>query len=415
MATKLSLAIIITLLAALHQTTAAQTVHVVGDGLGWLVPPGGPIAYSTWADTQTFAVGDTLGTIARHCPLGQKLAINVTGGAPGPAPSSPPSTPSAPVPASERAPVSYAVGDGLGWFVPPGGELFYAAWAANKTFVLGDTLVFNFENGTQNVAVVTKAVYDSCDTNSTIALLTTSPATIALTTTGDHYFTSTYARHCGLGQKLTVSVIGDGSSGPTASPAPIPPPPPPSAPVPTPPRAPITYVVGDRLGWLVPPGGAIAYSTWAYDKTFIVGDTLVFNFPNGTQDVAVVSQAAFVSCDTNTNATVYTVSPVEITLTTPGKHYYTSTYRRHCNLGQQLAIDVIAASGTATSLTPSSTSPESPPSTTTTTTTTTTTESLASASTAGGPIPPPTSSAPSYTVAGFFCVTLLSIATAVLF
>lgn len=47
--------------AALLQTSVAETVHVVGDGLGWLVPPGGKIAYETWANMQTFVVGDVLG------------------------------------------------------------------------------------------------------------------------------------------------------------------------------------------------------------------------------------------------------------------------------------------------------------------------------------------------------------------
>lgn len=61
MAKTLTLAIFVTtILAALHQTTVAQELHVVGDSLGWIVPPGGPIAYSTWASLQTFNVGDIL-------------------------------------------------------------------------------------------------------------------------------------------------------------------------------------------------------------------------------------------------------------------------------------------------------------------------------------------------------------------
>ena len=127
--------------------------------------------------------------------------------------------------------------------------------------------VFNFVKGAQDVAEVSKAAFESCDTTTTITVLTTSPAKITLTTAGDHFFTSTYPRHCGLGQKLAISVMGT-----TASPAP--PPPPPTPAVPAPPVPPMTYIVGDDLGWLVPPGGEIAYSTWAYNKTFIVGDTL---------------------------------------------------------------------------------------------------------------------------------------------
>ena len=63
MAKALNLAVVLTIAlvaTTLQQTTVAQKLHVVGDRLGWIVPPGGPIAYSTWADLQTFTVGDIL-------------------------------------------------------------------------------------------------------------------------------------------------------------------------------------------------------------------------------------------------------------------------------------------------------------------------------------------------------------------
>ncbi|XVF86451.1 hypothetical protein PTKIN_Ptkin18bG0041300 [Pterospermum kingtungense] len=123
----------------LMQFTAAQTVHLAGDDLGWTVPSN-KSAYSTWAASNRFIVGDilvfnfttnehdvlqvpkasfdacsddnrignmmtdgpakvTLGTAGEHyyictigngryCQLGQKLAITVsaTSGSPLPAP-----------------------------------------------------------------------------------------------------------------------------------------------------------------------------------------------------------------------------------------------------------------------------------------------------------------------------------------
>lgn len=57
----LRLAMLAIAAATLLQITVAQTTHIVGDALGWLVPPGGPIVYRVWADSQTFAVGDVLG------------------------------------------------------------------------------------------------------------------------------------------------------------------------------------------------------------------------------------------------------------------------------------------------------------------------------------------------------------------
>lgn len=44
------------------QSSIAQTRHVVGDALGWTIPPNGAAAYTTWASQQNFTVGDSLGT-----------------------------------------------------------------------------------------------------------------------------------------------------------------------------------------------------------------------------------------------------------------------------------------------------------------------------------------------------------------
>lgn len=35
-----------------------------------------------------------------------------------------------------------------------------------------------------------------------------------------------------------------------------------------------TYTVGDELTWTTPPGGEIAYSTWARSKSFNIGDVI---------------------------------------------------------------------------------------------------------------------------------------------
>lgn len=49
-------------IAALLQSLLAQTDYVVGDALGWVIPPG-PSVYTTWAANKTFTVGDTLGKV----------------------------------------------------------------------------------------------------------------------------------------------------------------------------------------------------------------------------------------------------------------------------------------------------------------------------------------------------------------
>ncbi|KAK9947542.1 hypothetical protein M0R45_003161 [Rubus argutus] len=55
----------------------------------------------------------------------------------------------------------YTVGDDLGWAIPPGGAAIYAAWAAKHSFVVDDELEFDFIEGEQDLALVTKEDYDS--------------------------------------------------------------------------------------------------------------------------------------------------------------------------------------------------------------------------------------------------------------
>ncbi|GFS40911.1 hypothetical protein Acr_00g0071140 [Actinidia rufa] len=51
---------LVVVVAAVLVSGASAETHMVGDDLQWKVPPGGPIAYSVWADKQDFQIGDTL-------------------------------------------------------------------------------------------------------------------------------------------------------------------------------------------------------------------------------------------------------------------------------------------------------------------------------------------------------------------
>ena len=170
--------------------------------------------------------------------------------------------------------------------------------------------VFNFTTGNHNVAEVTRGAFNSCNTNNPISISTTGPATIPLNSSGEHYYICTFPSHCGSGQMLAITVSAasispapqpampppaatpsPATSPPAATPSPAtsPPmstPPPTPSPVatpvpipspatsPSPSSGPMIYIVGDSLGWTVPPGGLIAYQTWASNKIFRVGDTL---------------------------------------------------------------------------------------------------------------------------------------------
>ncbi|KAM1155196.1 hypothetical protein ACFX13_026712 [Malus domestica] len=339
---------------------------------------------------------------------------------------------------SAAAATTYQVGDGLSWVVPPGGAAAYATWAANKTFVVGDTLVFTFTSGSHDVAEVTKPAFDACNVTSPITLHTASPTNITLNSSGEHYYICTFAGHCSAGQKLSINVNGASSPAPAPAPSTTPPPPPPSppasvpapapststptpaaspAPTPSSTRAPVTWTVGNNSGWTVLPPGS--YQTWAANKTFLVGDTLVFNYLNGTHDVAVVTKANYDSCNTSNTLAPFTIPPTRITLNTTGENFFICTFTGHCVGGQKLAINVTSGSTTATppssTATPPSSSATPPGSSATPPSGTPTTPTTPSSPTPEGAAPPPPPNAAASLGAAGLSASFLSIALALLF
>ncbi|XP_075509800.1 blue copper protein-like [Primulina tabacum] len=295
------------------------------------------------------------------------------------------------------AQTTHVVGDALGWTFPPGGEVAYRTWAGTRNFAVGDVLVFNFTTGSHDVAEVTKDSFDSCNGNNPISRSTDGPANITLTSSGEHHFICTFTGHCGAGMKLSINVVSSPAVSPAPSPAETTTPPPVATPAtaPAPARAAMTYTVGDSLGWTVPPGGSVAYQTWARGKSFFVGDTLVFNFPTNRHDVVEVTEDEYDSCNTSSTA-IITTGPARITLNSSGEHYYICTIPGHCPAGQKLAINVTAGGATATPPVSPSTPSSTPPSGSTT-----------------AP-PPPDSSTPSLAVATL-PLTFLAVAFAVLY
>ncbi|XP_057415457.1 blue copper protein-like [Lotus japonicus] len=322
---------------------------------------------------------------------------------------------------TSSAQTRHVVGDSTGWTIPTGGASFYTNWAANKTFSVGDTLVFNFANGQHNVAKVTKSAFDSCSGSSPVTLISTGPATVTLTETGVQHFICAFGGHCSAGQKLAVTVVAGKASNnapapvpapksspvpapkssPVSAPAPAPattatPPSsaavPESAPSPAPSSGAVTYTVGDTIGWTVPTNGASAYRTWASGKTFKVGDILVFNYAASAHNVEEVTKQKYDSCNSTSPIATYTTPPVRVTIKKTGAHYFICGVPGHCLGGQKLSINVTGGSSTATP--PSSASPSPSPSSSTT--------------------PPQDSAAGSLGAAGVFASTVMTI-TAVFF
>lgn len=130
------------------------------------------------------------------------------------------------------------------------------------------------------------------------------------------------------------------------------------------------YTVGDSTGWTM---GA-DYSTWTSGKTFLVGDTLVFNYGGG-HTVDEVSASDYSTCTVGNAITSDSTGATTISLKKAGTHYFICGVIGHCGSGMKLAVTVesgkTTAPPTSSSATPSSgdatTSPATPTATTTTT------------------------------------------------
>ncbi|KAI7755533.1 hypothetical protein M8C21_023028 [Ambrosia artemisiifolia] len=107
----------------------------------------------------------------------------------------------------------YTVGDSAGWAL----SVDYTKWASDKTFKVGDSLVFNYDTS-HTVDLVSSTDYTTCTIGNSIASYNSGTTTIALNTTGSHYFICGIMGHCSGGMKLTVDVTSDGS--PSAAPTP---------------------------------------------------------------------------------------------------------------------------------------------------------------------------------------------------
>ncbi|XP_075675333.1 stellacyanin-like [Castanea sativa] len=100
-----------------------------------------------------------------------------------------------------------------------------------------------------------------------------------------------------------------------------------------------TYTVGDGLTWTIPPGGEIAYRTWARSKSFNIGDVIVFNW-TGTHDVAEVTKENYDSCTDTAIGSIQNTSPVNFNLTSNATRYFICTISSHCEIGQKVTIGI---------------------------------------------------------------------------
>ncbi|XP_021743596.1 blue copper protein-like [Chenopodium quinoa] len=121
------------------------------------------------------------------------------------------------------------------------------------------------------------------------------------------------------------------------------------------------YTVGDSSGWTI----GVDYGTWAASKTFVVGDSLVFNYGSG-HTVDEVKQSDYKTCTIGNSISTDNKGTTSILLQTPGTHFFICAILGHCGSGMKLSVNVLASGSPSTSPTTSTTAA---PSTTPTTTT----------------------------------------------
>ncbi|KAJ0716555.1 putative Phytocyanin domain, cupredoxin [Helianthus annuus] len=100
------------------------------------------------------------------------------------------------------------------------------------------------------------------------------------------------------------------------------------------------HTVGDVSGWVIPSNPNL-YTDWVSQRMFIVGDSLVFEFPTGTHDVTEVSKDDYDHCHVGNPTSIIKTGPTTINLTSPGDHYYICSLEGHCLFHQKLAINVV--------------------------------------------------------------------------
>ncbi|KAK7264907.1 hypothetical protein RJT34_32520 [Clitoria ternatea] len=112
----------------------------------------------------------------------------------------------------------------VNWIIPIASPSFYSSFAANNTFKLDDTLVFEFKTGAHNVVTLSKKNFENCNVNEKMESFDTGPARITLNRTGEFYFACAFTSHCTLAQKLSINVTEEGGSSSSLAPMEAPPP-----------------------------------------------------------------------------------------------------------------------------------------------------------------------------------------------
>ncbi|XP_074270839.1 blue copper protein-like [Silene latifolia] len=111
------------------------------------------------------------------------------------------------------------------------------------------------------------------------------------------------------------------------------------------------YTVGDASGWTL----GVDYGTWSSSKSFLVGDSLVFNYGSG-HTVDEVKQSDYKTCTIGNPITTDNKGSTTTLLQTPGTHFFICGVIGHCSSGMKVSVNVLASGGTTAPSTTGTTS-----------------------------------------------------------
>ncbi|CAK9312788.1 unnamed protein product [Citrullus colocynthis] len=93
------------------------------------------------------------------------------------------------------------------WKIPSSQSQSLNQWAEASRFRIGDTLVWNYEEGKDSVLKVRKEDYEACNTENPEQRFEDGNTKVELQRPGPFYFISGAKGHCEQGQKLIVVVV----------------------------------------------------------------------------------------------------------------------------------------------------------------------------------------------------------------
>jgi hypothetical protein len=107
-----------------------------------------------------------------------------------------------------------------------------------------------------------------------------------------------------------------------------------------------THRVGGLDAWAVPPASRPdVYLRWGKSAHVRLGDSLMFLYPPGHDDVVQVTARAAARCSVSAPLLRLADGNSVFNLTAPGRAYFTSSAAGHCRKGQKLSVDVPTADG----------------------------------------------------------------------